>query len=164
MLQSAPYLERLNNPTPQTTSIMRRWQNMTRTVCTVASTVGRLDGAFALTCRFTGPLSRWPDAGGLLGALGDAPGNCRVQIWRGSPAGAGETVEARARGGADSLIAGAVVAQFARESDLERAGRQFADPGFRARTGTEGGVIGSYRLLCGLRSSGQRSGGLPSAH
>jgi len=62
-------------------------------------------------------------------------------------------VEASARGGADNLIAAAVVAQFARQADLERAGKQFSDPDFCARLGLAGGLVGQYRLLCALRAS-----------
>src|SRR5207253_550802 len=40
-LRSAPYMERLNDPTPWSTRMFPRFRNMVRSICTVRASVGR---------------------------------------------------------------------------------------------------------------------------
>lgn len=56
-LASAPYLERLNNPTPWTSKMMRNYVGMRRALCEVAASFGSGLGCTALLIRFV------PDAG-----------------------------------------------------------------------------------------------------
>ena len=66
MLTSKPYLERLDNPTPMTRTIMAEvFINMNRTVCRRTVRRGRFRGAFAVVARF----SQKQDEAALTGAL-----------------------------------------------------------------------------------------------
>lgn len=104
-LTSAPYLERLNDPTPWSRKMMPHHQGMVRSLCAVVSTFGSGLAATVLTIRFSprpeaaGSLLQWlstellpklPLRSGLAGAhlLRDA---ARTQ--------AAPTVEQRIRGG-----------------------------------------------------------------
>ncbi|MDP3811464.1 MAG: hypothetical protein Q8Q78_10720 [Hydrogenophaga sp.] len=51
-LASTAYLERLNNPSPWTTSMMPNYRDMTRGLCSVASSHGYGMGHFGLLVRF----------------------------------------------------------------------------------------------------------------
>jgi len=51
-LASAPYLERLNNPTPWTSKMMTHYRGMTRGFCTIAGSFGTGVGHAALVVRF----------------------------------------------------------------------------------------------------------------
>ena len=52
VLTSAPYLERLNDPTDWTKKVAPQFQNSTRTACSVTTSVGRGTGGFATTVEF----------------------------------------------------------------------------------------------------------------
>jgi hypothetical protein len=52
-LTSAPYLERLNNPSPWTSKMMPHYRNMTRGFCTVAASFGTGLGHAGLLLRFS---------------------------------------------------------------------------------------------------------------
>src|SRR4249919_2904788 len=56
VLKSPSYLERLNNPTPQTRKIMAGpFRDMVRTACSLAARFGAMRGAVVVTVRFTKP-------------------------------------------------------------------------------------------------------------
>lgn len=52
VLTSAPYLERLNDPTDWTKQVASQFQNSTRTACAVTSSVGQGTGGYATTVEF----------------------------------------------------------------------------------------------------------------
>ena len=53
VLTSAPYTERLNNPTPLTQAVMSGgFKNTSRTVCRRAARAGRFRGSMVVTLRF----------------------------------------------------------------------------------------------------------------
>ena len=52
VLTSAPYLERLNDPTDWTRKVAPQFQNSTRTACSVTTSVGQGMGGYATTIEF----------------------------------------------------------------------------------------------------------------
>ncbi len=64
---SAPYLERLNNPTPWTTQTMSGFRGMMRGFCTVVASSGFGLGRAAVAVRFTPASGKEYDALGWLG-------------------------------------------------------------------------------------------------
>ena len=155
---SKPYLERLNDPTPWTTEVLRRFRDTNRTVCRRTWEAGDIRGAWAVAIR----IDRGGEGAGEAAEAGRAPAErvaalealarawagewrvLRAEVWRRealpSPA---PTAEAKLRAAPDRFIEGAAFAHFAREGD--------------ARSAAEGvdaavGEAGAYRLLCELRS------------
>lgn len=77
VLVSAPYLDRVNDPTPRTHAIMSEtFTNMSRTICTVAKRAGKLRGSHAITLQTDLP---GPEA---ISALSARAGIARVELWR----------------------------------------------------------------------------------
>lgn len=140
-LTSPAYLERLNNPTPLTRSIMTEgFANMVRTVCRRAARSGRLRGAFSVTARLGRPVESGP-AKALLDRLAAEDGVARCELWTAEEGGAPVAAEERLRGG-DRKIVACIVVDALREADAARVhatlSREF------------GGAaeIGTYRFLC----------------
>jgi hypothetical protein len=105
-LTSAPYLERLNNPTPWTTKIMPSYRGMRRGLCAVAGSFGHGLGHLCALLRFKPPtdavaLRRWL-LHGVLPALPSRPGLGSVHWLEGAVTPA-MTNEQRIRG-ADAAV------------------------------------------------------------
>jgi hypothetical protein len=85
-LASAPYLERLNNPTPWTAKIMQRYVGMRRALCEVAAGFGSGLGCTALLIRFApaadrdAELRRWL-TDDVLPGLVERPGIASVRLF-----------------------------------------------------------------------------------
>ena len=143
VLTSPAYLDRLNNPTPLTRSVMTHgFVNMNRTVCRRALRFGTLRGATAVTARFA-----WPPEGEriapLLERMAAEEGIARCELWLSAESGGGAAaVEERLRGG-DRKIAACIMIDALREPDAVRASDALA----REFHGAE---IGVYRFLCEL--------------
>lgn len=58
VLMSRDYLDRLNAPTPLTTSTLRHFRNTSRAVCRLVTSVGSNSGGYVLTLRPDVPVSR----------------------------------------------------------------------------------------------------------
>jgi hypothetical protein len=148
VLTSTAYLDRVNNPTPLTRTVMAEvFRNMTRTVCRLAHRAGSLSGAFTVTVRLQGE----PDAEllkGLAARLVDDDGVAGAEVWIAAetapPAPSAEEV---LRGG-DARIAGCLCVQTLRLEDARRIRSVLA-----AEIG-EPREIGIYRLLCERRPPG----------
>jgi len=141
VLTSKPYLERLDNPTPMTRTIMSEvFINMNRTVCRRTARRGSFRGAFAVTARF----SQAPDATALAGVLEKLSGDtavARSEIWLAlDAAGMPVSMEEKLRGG-DKKIAGALIIDTLYEQDAEVVGAQLAKQFPQAD-------IGIFRVLC----------------
>ena len=150
---SKPYLERLNDPTPWTTEVLRHFCDTNRTICRRTWEAGGVRGAWAVALRVDrggegGAEEAGGDLAGRVAALEERArawaGDWRVlraEVWRRealpSPA---PTAEAKLRAAPDRCIEGAALAHFAREEDARRAAE------------AAGGEAGVYRLLCELRS------------
>lgn len=145
-LGSAAYIERLNNPTPLTRSIMRdAFLNMNRTACRRVRRFGALWGAFSVTARFDAPTEQ-DRASSMLGALAGADGIARCEFWAAADSGGAAATEEKLRG-RDRKIAACAVVETLRQSDAE---------GVRDQLIREFGVtaeIDIYRLLCELSST-----------
>ena len=158
---SKPYYDRLNDPTPWTTEVLRRFRDTNRTVCRRIWEAGDVRGAWAVAIRVDRSgedAAQARDAlAGRVAAL-EARGRAwaedwrvlRAELWRREalplPA---PTAEAKLRAAPDRFIEGALLAHFAREDDARSAAAKGAAEG----ADVAGGEAGVYRLLCELRSA-----------
>jgi hypothetical protein len=141
VLTSKPYLERLDDPTPMTRTIMSEvFVNMNRTVCRRVARRGGFRGAFTVTARF----SRSPDEAVLSGVLEKLTADTAVaggEIWIAlDPAGMPVSMEEKLRGG-DKKIAGALMIDTLYQDDAETVGAQLAKQFPDAD-------VGVFRVLC----------------
>jgi len=126
VLTSKPYLERLDNPTPMTRTIMSEvFVNMNRTVCRRTTRRGPFRGAFAVTAQ----LNRTPDEAALSAMLEKLIADTAVaggEIWIAlDRAGIPVSMEEKLRGG-DKKIAGALIVDTLYEDDAKAVGVQLA--------------------------------------
>ncbi len=141
VLTSKPYLERLDNPTPMTRTIMSEvFINMNRTVCRRMVRRGSFRGAFAVTARF----DQRPDAAALSSMLEQLAADTAVasgEIWAAlDAAGMPVSMEEKLRGG-DKKIAGALMIDTLYEEHAEIVGAHLAEQ-------FPGADIGIFRVLC----------------
>jgi hypothetical protein len=141
VLTSKPYLERLDNPTPMTRTIMSEvFINMNRTVCLRTARRGSCRGAFTVAARF----NQAPDEMALAGVLEKLVADTAVaggEIWLAlHAAGMPVSMEEKLRGG-DKKIAGALMIDTLYELDAEVVGAQLAEQFPQAD-------IGIFRVLC----------------
>jgi hypothetical protein len=145
VLTSAAYIERLNNPTPLTRSMMSdAFQNMVRTVCRRTHRLGTLAGALCVTARFHDPgghVAALP----MLEPLSRQDGIARCELWSAADQGGEAAAEEKLRGG-DRKIAACATVETLRASDAERA-----QDALRREFGNTAD-IGIYRLLCEITS------------
>lgn len=141
VLTAPAYLERLNNPTPETRRMMTAaFVGMTRAICRRDVLQGRIRGATAVTAR----LSEGAGADGLMAAAGtlwEPSRVARVEIWRAEARG---TVleEERLRGG-DTRICACLYVETLRPAEASRLVATLAAE-------VPGAEMGAYRLLCQL--------------
>ena len=150
---SKPYLDRLNDPTPWSTEVLRNFRDTNRTICRRTWETGEIRGAWGVVLRVNRSGEREDEsAAGRVSAL-EEQGRAwaedwrvlRVELWRREALPLpGRTEEAKLRAAPDRFIEGAVLAHFAREEDA-RAAAESAGP-------ADGAEAGVYRLLCELRS------------
>jgi hypothetical protein len=145
VLKSAAYIERLNNPTPLTRSVMSAvFIEMNRTLCRRTSSFGTLTGAYCVTARFEHPTN---DAAIVpkLEALSHLPGIARCEQWSAVDQGSDVATEEQLRGG-DKKIAACVIVETLRVSETEYVKAELA------REFSTVAAVGAYRLLCELGS------------
>lgn len=146
VLTSGTYLERLNNPTALTRSVMTHgFVNMNRTVCRRAARFGALWGAVAVTARFGRTLEPERIAP-LLEGIAVEEGIARCELWSSAERGGEAAVEERLRGG-DRKIAACIMVDALREADAARARAALV------REFGETAETGIYRLLCEVTRS-----------
>lgn len=143
ILTSKPYLERLDNPTPMTRTIMSEvFLNMNRTVCRRTLRRGGFRGAFAVTARFNDA----PDVGVLTAILDNLLRDPKIasgEIWTAvDPAGMPVSMEETLRGG-DKKIKECLMIETLRQADAESLGASLASQLPRAD-------VGVFRVLCHL--------------
>ncbi len=141
VLASKAYLERLDNPTPLTRTIMSEvFINANRTVCWRVARRGSFRGAVAVVARF----NRHQDETALLGALEKITADAAVaggEIWIAvDAAGMPVSKEEQLRGG-DKKIAGALMIDTLYEEHALNAAAQLAKQ-------FPGAEIGTFRVLC----------------
>src|ERR1700676_4452400 len=127
VLTSKPYLERLDNPTPMTRTIMSEvFVNMNPTVCRRTARRGSFRGAFTVAARF----GQTPDAMALAGVLEKLVADTAVaggEIWLAlDAAGVPVSMEEKLRGG-DKKIAGALMIDTPYEEGAQAVGVQLAE-------------------------------------
>jgi hypothetical protein len=140
VLTSKPYLERLDNPTPMTRTMMAEvFVNMNRTVCRRVVRRGRFRGAFAVALR----VNQKSDEAALTAALEQFT-DARVaggEIWIAlDAAGMPVSKEEQMRGG-DAKIAGALMIETLYQEDAQAIAAQLQQQ-FPAAE------LGVYRVLC----------------
>jgi hypothetical protein len=143
VLTSKPYLERLDNPTPMTRTIMSEvFLNMNRTVCRRTLRRGGFRGAFAVTTRFNDT----PDVGALSAILDQLVRDTNIaggEIWIAlDPAGMPVSMEEKLRGG-DRKIKGCLMVDTLRQADAESLGARLSKQ-------FSGAEVGVFRVLCQL--------------
>jgi hypothetical protein len=136
VLASAPYRERLDNPTPRTRAIMPAFRGMSRTVCRVAASVGDAMGGVAAVVRLSPGPGEAEALTARLPALLEEPGIVAAHLWQGDEgASRVDAAETRLRAGADSVIDWALVVEATRPDEL-------------AAATAFGGPLEGYALLC----------------
>jgi hypothetical protein len=155
---SEPYLARLNDPTPQTVSVMRNWSDMTRTCCDIAYECGDTSGALTVVARFySAPDVRllrsvaetlWDHAERADGLRRAWP--LGLQLWQASEALAPDTSERDVRAEPDREVRATLVVDVMRE----REARQVRDAltAALAQAQLVADNIDIYQLLCERRS------------
>ena len=143
VLTSKPYLERLDNPTPMTKTIMSgAFVNMNRTICHRVARRGAFRGAYAVTVRF----NETPDQAALAALLDKLTADTGIasgEVWVATdPAGQPVSMEEKLRGG-DKKIKGCLMIDTLWQADAEKIGVQMA----KNFPGTE---VGVFRVLCQL--------------
>ncbi|HUC49660.1 MAG TPA: hypothetical protein VMA30_09770 [Xanthobacteraceae bacterium] len=141
VLTSKPYLDRLDNPTPMTRTIMSEvFINANRTVCRRAVRQGRFRGAYAITARF----NQRQDETALRGVLEKFTASTAVasgEIWIAlDAAGMPVSKEEQMRGG-DKKIAGALMIETLYQEDAQAISAELQRQ-FPAAD------LGLYRVLC----------------
>lgn len=140
VLASKAYLDRVNNPTPQTTMVMSEiFRDMVRTVCEQAFAAGGTRGDTAIVVRFREP----PDYPLLQSTITELLAENSAgwgEIWTAAKPGVAVSEEERLRGG-DGHIAACLLVETLREADAERIAGILRERFPHASTG-------SFRLLC----------------
>jgi hypothetical protein len=143
VLNSKPYLDRLDNPTPMTRHIMSEvFLNMNRTVCRRTLRRGPFRGAYAVTVRF----GETPDEAALgeqLDAMLASTAVSGGEIWMAlDPAGMPVLKEEQLRGG-DAKIKACLMIDTLRQDAAEQTGA-------RLSSGFPHAEVGVFRVLCQL--------------
>jgi len=143
VLTSKPYLERLDNPTPMTRTIMSgAFVNMNRTICHRVARRGSFRGAFAVTARF----NETPDKAALIALLDALVADTKIaggEVWIATdPAGQPVSMEEKLRGG-DKKIKGCLMVDTLWQADAEALGK-------RLKEQFAGAEVGVFRVLCQL--------------
>lgn len=143
VLKSKAYLDRLDNPTPMTKTIMTEaFINMNRTVCHRTLRRGHFSGAFAVTARF----NEVPDIGTLTRLADELAKDTAIagcELWTAADAaGAPVSAEEKLRGG-DKKIKACLMVDTLRQAEADRLAtrlsKQFPDA-----------ELGIYAVLCEL--------------
>jgi hypothetical protein len=148
-LASAPYLERLNNPSPWTTKMMPHYRGMSRGFCSLTGSFGLGLGHVCQLIRFKpaagaeAALRQWL-TGNVLPGLPARPGIGSVHLFEGALT-PSMTNEQRIRG-ADAGVDWALVLTAFRQEDLERLVQTDLSRQTLEQQGAADVVEGLYRL------------------
>jgi hypothetical protein len=137
-LTGAPYLERLNNPTPWSRKMMPHHRNMVRGLCRVEASYGTALGHALLTVRFSAQPERVRE---LLAPMPARKGLVAAHLLRNIAHPSAQTTEQKLRGGDAAPDWIALVTGYSAEVVASLASE------------LPGGVAGSYRLAYILAAS-----------
>ena len=145
ILSSPRYVERLENPTPQTRRVMSEvFKNMSRTVCRRDKCLGRMHGSTVVTTRFSDSAVLVDTALPVANILDDS-GVARLEMWRETePDEASIAEEERLRGG-DQKIAACLIIETLRGHTAKRIAADLTQRFPDAETGV-------YQVLCDIGS------------
>lgn len=144
VLFSANYIGRLNAPTAWTSSIMKSWGPMYRTVCERVRREGEAIGGFVAVARWDRELDLPVDlASRVLGELDD-PSVVAVDHWRASQRQNDATAEANARPTPDATIGAALIVEATSEPSADLAVSMMARAVSPAPAPS---CVGLYRLI-----------------
>jgi hypothetical protein len=149
VLLSPAYIERLNNPTPETRRIMTEaFVGMTRAICQRRLVKGRLRGGAAATAR----LGEGAETDVLMAAahaLWDPSQVAWIELWLAVAGGPGSEEE-RLRGG-DTRISACIYVETLRATEATDIAATLAEQ-------LPGAETGAYQLLCQLDDNGVKAG------
>lgn len=161
VLQSPPYLERLNNPTPWTSRCIQLFRNNKRTVCRVTKSLGRGEAGVAATVE-VGPapdgearLREWL-AGTALPALLERPGIIAVHLGEADVAATTvRTAEKKLLDRPDALARWVIILEGSDQAAVEAAAAAVLTPSALPANGADGEVLtGVYQLAFSLDREG----------
>jgi hypothetical protein len=149
VLSDAPYLERLNNPTPWTAKMMPGFRGMTRGFCRVASSAGQGLGSAMTSVRLSplpgreNELRDW--LAGLLPGLASQRGVASAHLLE--PAAQPPMTKEQAIRGKDADMPWVLLVTGYGEEAVAEVGREaFAESAVAAHGGAAGSIRGGYRL------------------
>lgn len=147
VLTSAPYLARLNDPTPMTQRVMKEmFIDMTRALCRRAARRGHGRGAFAVTARFENE----PDAAALSGVLDTLARDDEIacaELWLALASHEVPVTNEESLRGRDRKIDACLAIETLRQGKAEGVATEL-------RRRFPGAEIGVYRLLCEIERPG----------
>ena len=152
-LNSPPYLERLNDPTPWTTRTLQQFDGMNRTMCSVASSHGLGLGGYLLTVQLSPQpgqvqaLQAWLSEE-LLPALAGRAGLCAAHLLIGDQGVSNTPTEEKAlRGAPDAVADWVLLVEGYDRSAIEQARAEvLGRDGLFGHGAAEGAVAGLYTL------------------
>ncbi|MEX1663705.1 hypothetical protein AB4874_19160 [Thioclava sp. 15-R06ZXC-3] len=147
---SQGYLDRLNDPTPWTSSIMPRFRGMMRGFCTIPASAGYGFGGFARACRFQPEpgqeeaVAAWL-ANEVLPKIAYLPGVASIQFLR--PTALPPMTREQALRGADTPLPWLLIATGYDAELLDLAVGAAFDPTLQAGIGLSGEVVAAQYVL-----------------
>ncbi|HZS65849.1 MAG TPA: hypothetical protein VFA72_01980 [Burkholderiales bacterium] len=159
LLSAAPYVERLNNPTPWSRQMMPHHRNMVRGLCRVEASGGAALGQALASVRCAADPARAPELvawlRGTLLAMPEREGLVAAallcDIGR-SPA--RETAEQRLRGGDAAPQWIALVSGYSADALAHVVAHELSEANMHAHGAAAGRVAGLYRLAFVLAATG----------
>jgi hypothetical protein len=149
VLLSPAYIERINNPTPETRRMMSEaFVGMTRAICQRRLVKGRQRGGAAVTAR----LGEGAETDVLMAAahaLWDPSHVASIELWLAVAGGTGSEEE-RLRGG-DTRISACIYVETLRATEAADIAAALAEQ-------LPGAETGAYQLLCQLDDNGVNAG------
>lgn len=152
VLSSAPYLERLNNPTRWTSRVMPSFRGMVRGFCKLDASYGSVLGTTGVTLRYSaargqdGRLREWLQ-GDLLPDLMQRKGFTSAFMLR-SEREPEMTAEQRIRGRDASLDQVLLVTGYLPEAMTGLAEKELGERSLEAHGASPGATSGIYQLAC----------------
>ncbi len=143
VLSSAPYLERLNDPSPWTQEVVPHFTHVSRTLCEVTGTRGHGVAGFVWAIRLAAPVA---DTAALLDALADSPDVSAAHLVTRHTEATG-TSESKMRAAPDESSAAILLVEGPFAETLTAATRDLAsDAALTAATGAAPTHRGLYQL------------------
>ena len=156
VLTSAAYRERLNAPSDWTRQNIARFRDSCRTICSVAASLGRGEGAWVETLRLTAQSGseafRASLVGSVLPGVLAAPGIVGVHLLEGELAASqGGSAEKTLRSQPDQIADWVVLIEAVEADALQNVRRNAASDAAFSRAGAGSEMVrGIYRLQYGL--------------